>query len=78
MSVVDLPDPDSPTSASVRPARTSKPMPSTARTSPVRLRRITPEVIGKVFTRSVTRSTTGGSAALAGPAGAAADSTSRR
>ena len=43
-NVVDLPEPDSPTMASVRPCRSSKLMPSTARTSPMLRRNNTPLV----------------------------------
>ena len=52
--VVDLPQPDSPTSASVSPRAISKLTSSTARTSPTSLRRTTPRVIGKCFTRPST------------------------
>src|SRR5438270_5183379 len=53
--VVDLPQPDSPTSASVSPSPTSKSMPSTARTAPLRRPRI-PLLTGKYLTSFATRS----------------------
>ena len=63
LSVVDLPEPDSPTMPRVRPCSRVKLMPSTARTSPTRLRNTAPLVRGKVLERSVTCSTSGGSPA---------------
>src|SRR6266540_548611 len=53
--VVDLPQPDSPTSASVSPSPTSKSMPSTARTAPLRPPKM-PLLTGKYLTRFATRS----------------------
>ena len=58
-SVVDLPEPDSPTMPSVRPCCSSKLTPSTARTSPTWRRNTTPLVSLNVLTRSRTCSTTG-------------------
>ena len=46
LNVVDLPEPDSPTMPSVRPCSKVKLTPSTARTSPTRLRKTTPLVSG--------------------------------
>ena len=50
--VVDLPQPDSPTSPSVSPRLTSNDTPSTACTAPTCLRKMIPEVSGKCFLRS--------------------------
>ena len=60
-SVVDFPEPDSPTMPSVRPRGRSKLIPSTARTSPILRRNTTPLVSRYVFTRSRTLTTTSGS-----------------
>ena len=57
-SVVDLPDPDSPTIARVSPARSSKSTPLTAYTEPMRRLRTAPLTSGKVLTRSLTSRTT--------------------
>ena len=51
LAVVVLPQPDSPTSASVCPRRTSKLMPSTARTQPTVFISTSPSVTGKCFWR---------------------------
>src|SRR5699024_574473 len=54
MSVVVLPQPDSPTSAKHSPSWISKEMPSTARCSPILRRNTMPLVIGKIRSRSST------------------------
>ena len=57
MSVVVLPQPDSPTIARVSPSRTSKEMPSTACTVPTRRLKTAPFMSGNSLTRSVARTT---------------------
>src|SRR5687768_10804701 len=59
--VVDLPQPDSPTSPRVSPRRTVKLMPSTAFTVPTRRLARMPDVIGKWTLRSSTVRTGSGS-----------------
>src|SRR4051794_11712489 len=59
-AVVVLPQPDSPTSASVSPAPTSNETSSTARISPTCLRR-NPRLMGKNFLRFLTSSSVAGS-----------------
>ena len=61
-AVVDLPQPDSPTSPNVCPRCTSNVTPSTARTVPTRRRRIAPFVTGKCLVRSRTSSSVSGPA----------------
>src|SRR5215475_13091374 len=55
--VVDLPQPDSPTSANVSPRAISKLTFSTARTTPTNLGLIRPRFTGKCFTKPSTFST---------------------
>ena len=52
--VVDLPQPNSPTSASVSPGATSKVRPSTARTVPTALWKTMPRFTGKCLVRPET------------------------
>ncbi len=59
MSVVVLPQPDSPTSPSVSPVRMSSDTPSTAWTVPMRRLNTAPFVSGNDFTSPSTRSTSG-------------------
>ncbi len=54
-AVVDLPDPDSPTSPSVSPLRMVNDTPSTAWTDATSRWKTTPSMTGKCLTRSVTR-----------------------
>ena len=54
--VVDLPQPDSPTSPSVSPGATENETPSTARTAPTCRWIKMPALIGKCFLRSLTAS----------------------
>ena len=55
-AIVDLPQPDSPTTPSVSPARTVKLTPSTALTDATSFWRISPRVTGKYFSRFSTTS----------------------
>ena len=59
--VVDLPQPDSPTSARVSPGATSKLTPSTARTVPTALWKTMPRFTGKCLVRPATESSGFGS-----------------
>ena len=79
-AIVDLPQPDSPTTPSVSPRRTLKLTPSTAFTAPICFWKMIPRVTGKCFSRSSTTSRSSDevgtplplrTGAVAGPAGGA-------
>jgi hypothetical protein len=53
-AIVDLPQPDSPTTPRVSPSRTVKETPSTALTAPTCFWKTIPRVTGKCFFRSST------------------------
>ena len=55
-AIVDLPQPDSPTTPSVSPSRTVKEIPSTAFTAATCFWKTIPRVTGKYFSRSSTTS----------------------
>ena len=68
-AIVDLPQPDSPTTPSVSPRSTVKDTPSTAFTEATCFWKMIPRVIGKCFFRSSTTSSSSGISAPSGDVG---------